>query len=116
MKNQNQNQALPLTQQKNMAGRAGTSGPAEMIVQDLVIDFASCAAVTAADQAIVVPGSLVGDTVLCSPQATWIAGVSLPQGRCIVDGTVQFRIVNPTAGAVDPASQTCRLVTLRPRF
>lgn len=95
--------------------RGGPSGPAELLVQDLTIDFASVATVTAPDQAIVVPGSLVGDTVLCAPQGVWVAGLTLPQGRCIVDGTVQFRICNPTAGALDPVSQTCRLTTLRVR-
>jgi hypothetical protein len=115
MKPQNQNQSLPVQQQKNMSGRAGTSGPLEMFTQDLVIDFASVATVTAPDQAIVVPGSLAGDTVLCSPQGVWTAGTTLPQGRCLVDGTVQFRIANPTAGAIDQVSQTCKIIILRPR-
>lgn len=115
MKQQNQAGYMPQTQQKQMTGRAGTSGPAEMLVQDLTIDFASVATIVAVDQAITVAGSVVGDTVLCSPQGVWIAGLTLPMGRCIVDGTVQFRIANPTAGALDPVSQICRLVTLRPR-
>lgn len=95
--------------------RGSPSGPAEMLVQDLTIDFPAINTVTAPDTAVVVPGSLVGDTVLCSPQGVWDAGLTLPQGRCLVEGTVQFRIANPTAGNINPASQTCRLVTLRPR-
>ncbi len=95
--------------------RGSPSGPLETLVQDLTIDFADVVTVTAVDQAIVVAGSLVGDTVLCAPQGVWAAGLTLPQGRCIVDGTVQFRIANPTAGNVNPASQVCRLTTLRVR-
>lgn len=95
--------------------RGSPSGPSEILVQDATIDFASVATVTAPDQAIAVTGSEVGDTVLCAPQGTWPAGLTLPQGRCLVAGTVQFRLCNPTAGAVDPASQVCRLTTLRAR-
>lgn len=95
--------------------RGSPSGPAELLGQDLTIDFASVAATVAPDQAIVVPGSLAGDTVLCAPQGVWNPGLTHPQGRCLVDGTVQFRIANVTAGALDPASQTCKLTTLRVR-
>lgn len=95
--------------------RGSPSGPLEVFALDLTIDFASVATVTAPDQAISVPGTLPGDTVLCSPQGTWPAGLTLPQGRCLVADTVQFRIANVTAGALDPASQVCRLTVMRAR-
>lgn len=96
--------------------RGSPSGPLEVLVQDLSITFAQVNTITAADQAVVVPGSLLGDTVLCSPQGVYVAGLTLPQGRCLVDGTVQFRICNPTAGNLTPgAALTCRLTTLRAR-
>lgn len=95
--------------------RGSPSGPLESFAVSQTIDFASVASVTAPDQAIAVPGTLAGDTVLCSPQGTWPAGLTLPQGRCLVDGTVQFRIANVTAGALDPASQVCLLTILRVR-
>lgn len=95
--------------------RGSPSGPLEVLVQDLNIDFPNIPTITAPDSAVVVPGSLNGDTVLCSPQGVWNPGLTLPQGRCLADGTVQFRIANVTAGALDPAAQICRLTTLRVR-
>lgn len=83
------------------------------IQQTATINFASQAAAGAADNAIAVAGSLVGDTVLATPLGVWDAGLSLPQGRCLVAGTVQFRIVNATVGAIDPASQSFILSTFR---
>lgn len=95
--------------------RGSPSGPSEIISQDATINFAVVNTITAADQAIAVANAEVGDTVLCAPQGAWDAGLTLPQGRCLVAGTVQFRIANPTAGNIDPASQTCRLTILRAR-
>lgn len=115
MKNQNQQSYSPVRQQQQETGRAGSSGPLEILTQDLVIDFPSIPTITAPDSAVVVPGSLLNDNVLCLPQGTWPPGLTLPQGRALADGTVQFRIANVTAGALDPASQTCRLTTLRIR-
>lgn len=107
--------SAPVAQQKQLA-RSSPSGPAEWFSVDQTIDFASVASVVSADQAIAVAGTVVGDTVLCTPLGVWIAGVSIPMGRCLVDGTVQFRITNPTAGAVDPASGNMRLIIIRPRI
>lgn len=77
------------------------------------VDVASVAAATAVDTAITVPGSLVGDGVLCTPLGTWPAGVVIGPSRCLVAGTVQMRVGNVTAGAVDPGVQNFRIDMLR---
>lgn len=95
--------------------RGSPSGPVEAIATVQNINFAAVATITAPDQAIAVTQSLVGDTVLCTPMGVWDPGLTLPQGRCLVAGTVQFRICNPTAGNIDPAAQDCNLTFLRVR-
>lgn len=96
-----------------MSGRSGNAGSFTVINKTQTIDFPSVAANTAADAAIAVTRTLPGDVVLCAPMGTWDAGLSLPLGRCLVAGTVQFRVQNSTAGALDPASQECRLKIVR---
>lgn len=77
------------------------------------VDVASLAAATAVDTAIAVPGALVGDAAVCTPLGVWPAGLTWPGGRCLVAGTVQMRVGNVTAGAVDPAEQNIRIDLLR---
>lgn len=89
--------------------RSSSSGPFTELVLTQTIDFASVAAASAPDQAITVTGTLVGDWVTAVPLGTWPAGLAIPQGRCLVAGTVQFRLVNPTAASVDPGSQSFSL-------
>jgi len=91
-----------------MTLREGASGPIKGVSVDVTVDVASLAATTAVDTAVTVPGSLVGDQIGVQPLGTWPAGLTAPQGRCLVAGTVQVRIANVTAGAIDPASQTFR--------
>jgi len=91
-----------------MGIREGGSGPFKVETVDVTVDFASVAAATAVDQAVTVPQSRVGDSIIVTPLGTWPAGLANPQGRCLVAGTVQVRLTNPTAGAVDPASQSIR--------
>ena len=91
-----------------MGMREGGSGPFIQEVVDVTVDYASIPAATAPDQAVLVTGSQVGDGVLIVPLGTWVVNVTQPQGRCLVAGTVQVRVANVTAGAIDPASQTFR--------
>lgn len=77
-------------------------------VVDVTVDISSVANGAAPDQAVVVAGALVGDEVVIEPLGTWPAGVSHPQGRVLVDGTVQVRVGNFTGAPIDPATQTFR--------
>ena len=77
-------------------------------VADVTVDIASVTNATGPDQAVVVPGSLIGDEVVIEPLGVWPVGLSAPQGRVLVNGTVQVRVVNPTGAPIDPVSQTFR--------
>jgi hypothetical protein len=83
--------------------------PAEAdTVVEVTVDVADIPANTAPDTAVVVPGSLVGDVVSIQPLGTWPVGLAQPTGRVLVDGTVQMRTPNVTAGAINPGSQSFR--------
>jgi hypothetical protein len=77
-------------------------------VVDVTVDVADVPTLEATDTAVVVPGSLVGDNVIVQPLGTWPVGLTLPQGRVLVAGTVQVRVANVTAGNINPASQSMR--------
>jgi uncharacterized protein YbjQ (UPF0145 family) len=77
-------------------------------VVDVTVDVASVTNATGPDQAVVVAGALIGDLVQIEPLGVWPVGLSAPQGRVLVDGTVQVRVVNVTGAPVDPVSQTFR--------
>lgn len=93
--------------------RNSPSGRLQKITSDVVFDVASVAAQTSVDQAVTVPGSRIGDTIIATPLGTWPAGLLLGPHRCLADGTVQLRVTNVTVGAVDPASQTIRFTIFR---
>jgi hypothetical protein len=95
-----------------MGIREGSSGPFVIETVDVTVDYASIPAATAPDQAVAVPAARVGDAIIVTPLGTWPANVTQPQGRCLVAGTVQVRVANVTAGAIDPASQTLRFTLI----
>jgi hypothetical protein len=95
-----------------MGIREGSAGPFVVESQDVTVDVASIPAATAPDTAITVANARVGDSFIITPLGTWPVGVTLPQGRCLVAGTVQARIANVTVGAIDPGSQTFRVVIM----
>jgi hypothetical protein len=79
-------------------------------IVDVTVDYDSVPTLEAIDMAVLVPGSLVGDVITVVPLGTWPVGITLPQGRCLVAGTVQVRVANVTAGAVNPGEQTLRFL------
>lgn len=95
-----------------MGIREGANGPFVIETQDVTVDLAAVGATTAADQAVAVSQARVGDAILVTPLGVWPAGLSQPGGRCLVAGTVQVRISNPTAAPVDPASQSIRFTLI----
>jgi hypothetical protein len=100
------------------ADRSSPSGAAMKLTVDVTIDLPNIVTRTAVDVAVAVPGSLIGDTVILTPLGA-IAGVAgLALGgphRVLADGTVTFRIGNPTAGDVDAGSQSFRVTLYRNR-
>jgi hypothetical protein len=113
-------QNVEVTEQTYAAGtmlaRSASSGnllpyaPAAVAdtIVDVTVDVADIPANTAPDTAVTVPGALVGDVVTIEPLGTWPVGLAIPQGRVLVDGTVQMRTSNVTAGAINPGSQLFR--------
>lgn len=79
-------------------------------IVDVTVDYDSVPTLEAIDMAVLVPGALVGDVITVVPLGTWPVGITLPQGRCLVAGTVQVRVANVTAGAVNPGEQTLRFL------
>lgn len=81
---------------------------------NVTIDIASVAAATTAEQTFTVQGTLPGDFVLVSPASTLNAGLGIVNARVAAVNTVTLRIINATAGALDPASAVVSLLVFRP--
>jgi len=95
------------------ADRGSPSGRIQKITVDVTFDLAAVGGSASADQAVLVPGSLVGDTIIVTPLGVWPEGLLLGPHRCLVAGTVQVRASNVTAGALDPVSQVLRFTLIR---
>lgn len=80
----------------------------------VTIDIASVAAATTAEQTFTVNGTLPGDFVLVSPASTLNAGLAIAGARVATANTIILRIINATAGALDPASAVVSLLVFRP--
>jgi hypothetical protein len=82
----------------------------------VVVDFASVATVTAAEQTMTVAGvdPAYDECLAVVPQGgTLEAGVAIAGCRVSAVNTVAVKLVNPTAGAVDPASRTYKVILAR---
>jgi hypothetical protein len=81
---------------------------------DVVWDPASVAAATATENAttMTVPGAAVGDGVIVQ-KPTNTAGIAVGGARVSAANTVTVQLINPTAGAVDPGSETYRVTLIK---
>lgn len=76
-----------------------------------VLDIASINGATSAEQTVTITGVAAGDLVIVmGPDAGLSVAVAITQSFVSAADTVKFRVVNPTAGALDPASATFRYV------
>ena len=74
-----------------------------------VLDIASIAASISAEQTVTITGVAVGDLVIVmGPDAGLSVAVAITQAFVSAADTVKFRVVNPSIGALDPASATFR--------
>jgi len=80
------------------------------------IDLGSVATITAENEDMAVTGVAVGDIVLfANPAETLVANIAVTAlGPVAVANVVRFRVVNPTAGAIDAAAVAFVIGTLRP--
>ncbi len=76
-----------------------------MIGFQITINPAAVATITTAEQTFTVPGLKVGDWVSLS-KPTNTTGVGIVNCRVSAADTLAVSFVNPTAGSVDPASET----------
>lgn len=75
----------------------------------VVLDVASVATITTAEQTFTVTGLEVGSAVfVCKPDLD--AGLGICNARVSAANTLAIQFVNPTAGAVDPAAGETYLV------
>lgn len=86
----------------------------KMFAVGVTYDPASVATITTAEQDITVPGVNVGDIVIAINKPTLTTGVTIGNARVKSANTVAVQWVNPTAGSVDPASETYTIVIARP--
>lgn len=78
----------------------------------VTFDPASIATVTTAEQNMTVPGVKLGDFVFVSkPTAT--AGFGVVNARVSAADTISITAVNPTAGSVNPGSETWTVLWVR---
>lgn len=76
-------------------------------------DPAAVSTITTAEQDVTVTGVKVGDMAFISkPSLT--AGVTIGNVRVKAADTVSVQWVNPTAGSINPASETYTLLIIRP--
>lgn len=77
-------------------------------------DPASVATITTAEQTVTVPGVKLGDIVISYNKPTNTTGAMPVNARVSAADTVAVSFVNPTAGSVNPASETWIFVIGRP--
>lgn len=76
-----------------------------LVFEAFTIDIASIAAVTSPEQTVTINGLQKGYPVIVwAPSLE--ANLNLGNAYCSAANTLKFRVTNPTAGAIDPASQT----------
>jgi len=84
-----------------------------MAIAQVTFDPASVATATTAEQTMTVPGVRTTDFVFVSkPTAT--AGFGVVNARVSAADTISITAVNPTAGAVNPGSETWTVLVIRP--
>lgn len=103
-------------EQRNMntIERTSPSGSVTRIKGQVTVDFAACGAAAVTIQTVSLPGCLLGDVVLLAPPLAGLS-VAVMCGVAYVSaaGTVKMPVVNPTAGALDPASAVFEYIIFR---
>ena len=80
---------------------------------DVTLNPASVAANTTAEQDFTVTGLGANDIPLALIKPTLTAGIGIGNIRVKAANTLSVTFINPTAGAIDPASETYKLVIIR---
>jgi hypothetical protein len=95
-------------------GFSGNSGNVRSLnFYNVATDPGSVAANTTLDVDIACVGAEVGDTVSLSLRTALDAGLALGGARVKSSGVVTYRLINATAGAIDPAANVADVVVHR---
>lgn len=86
-----------------------------MFAVAVVFDPAAVATITTAEQTVTVTGVAVGDFVMAM-KPTLTTGVTIGNVRVSAANTIAIQFVNPTAGSVNPVSETWQFLILRPEY
>lgn len=80
------------------------------------VDLGSVATITAENEDMTITGVAVGDIILfANPAEALVANILVAAlGPAATANVVRFRVVNPTAGAIDAAAVDFRVGVLRP--
>lgn len=79
------------------------------VASDVTIDPASVTNATTLDVTATVKGLRKGYPVVCWAESL-TANISMSNAHCSATDTLKFRLLNPTAAPINPASQTFRVV------
>lgn len=97
-------------------GRKPPSGPVNMFSGQVTFDAASCGAAAVTLQTVPIAEAQLGDTVLLTPPAAGLSvAVGVLPGYVAAAGSTRVPFVNPTAGALDPASAVYDYILIRGR-
>ncbi len=80
------------------------------VFQEVSIDIGSVAAATTLVVTQAVAGLRVGHPVILWTEAALNAGLNIGNAHCSAAGTLSFRVMNATAGAIDPAAMNFSVV------
>jgi len=85
----------------------------QIMLYSVTINPASVATITTAEQDFTVTGLAVGDVILAVNKPTLTVGLGIVNARVKAADTLSLTFVNPTAAAVDAASETYLVVAMR---
>src|SRR5215218_8800088 len=97
---------MPATE---FAGTVYTS----VFVLSQALDLANHTAVASVDTTVANADVKAGDVIVPIAPAALNAGIVAQGCHTIVDGSFKLRTTNPSAGAIDPASQTWSFLVFR---
>jgi len=82
-------------------------------IYSTVIDPTSVAANTTAEQTFTVKGLITSDIVVAAQKPSLTAGLGIAGSRVSAVDTLAITFINATAAAIDAASETYSIVTIR---
>jgi hypothetical protein len=86
-------------------------GSGKPLILDVTVDPANILANTTLALSLTVPGAIPGQVFLVKADSLE-ANLAIGGAYCATAGTVVVRIVNPTVGAINPASQIFTVIGL----